>query len=467
MSDTFDVAIIGAGPSGYVGAIRAGQLGLKAVVIDKNPDLGGVCLNWGCIPTKALIRNAELVELMTRHADDFGFTVKGFEASWPKAVERAHKVKGRMNKGVAGLLKKNGVTVITGTASFRDAHTLEIEVEGGQPTTIEAKNVIVGTGSHSRMLPGLTPDGRRVITSRHAVSQTERPAKLLVAGAGAVGMEFAYIYNAYGSQVTVLEMMDRVLPAEDPEASQVVANAFSRRGVDLRLGTKVEKVEVRDNGVRVTVSAGGKEETLEGDQILVAIARAPNTEGLGLEKAGVTLNERGWIQADATGQTSAPGVWAIGDVAGPPMLAHKASHEGVAVAERIAGLNPHAVDATYIPMCTYCQPQVASVGLSEARAREAGHEVHVSSFPWVGIGKAVAIGETVGFVKLVSDARTGEILGGCIVGPEATEIIHEIVLARTAELTPAELVATIHAHPTLSEGIHEAALGLEGAALHI
>jgi dihydrolipoamide dehydrogenase len=262
-------------------------------------------------------------------------------------------------------------------------------------------------------------------------------------------------------------MLDRVLPAEDPEASELVANAFSRRGVELRTGTKVESVEVTADGVKVVVSAGGKEEALEGDQVLMAIARAPITDGLNLEAAGVGLTDRGFIQVDGDGRTTADGVWAIGDVAGPPMLAHKAMHEGVAVVERIAGMNPHALDASFIPMCTYCQPQVASVGMSEAKAREAGLDVKVSKFPWVGIGKAVAIAETGGFVKIVSDARYGEILGATIVGPEATEIIHELVLARTAELTPAELVATIHAHPTLAEGIHEASLGLEGAPLHI
>ena len=470
MSDRYDVAIIGSGPGGYVAGIRAGQLGLRAAVIEREPQLGGVCLNWGCIPTKALLKNAEMVNFLNRKAGDFGIQFSDPQISWDKAVDRSGKVVSRMNRGVAGLLKKNKVDVIQGTAAFADAHTLEVTDGAGQVTRVEAEHVIIATGSRSRLLPGIEADGHRVITSRHAVRMDKAPAKLIVMGAGAVGMEFAYVYRAYGAEVTIIEMLDRVLPLEDAEASELVQRSFERLGIEVRTATRVEKVEALKTKVKVTVapaSGSGDSELIEGDQVLVAIGRVPNTEGLGLDKAGVRVTERGWIEVDAQLRTSAATVYAIGDVAGPPMLAHKASHEGVAVVERIAGGAPHVVDASFIPNCTYCQPQVASVGYTEAKARDAGYEVKVSKFPFVGIGKAVAIGETEGWVKIVSDAKYGEILGGTIVGPEATELIHELVLARTAELTAEELVATVHAHPTLSEAVHEAALGVEGLALHM
>ena len=462
MAERYDVAIIGAGPGGYVAAIRAGQLGLNVVLVEREEALGGVCLNWGCIPTKALIKNADMVRFLETQAEAFGITVVDPKVSWKSAVLRSRKVVGRMNRGVAGLMKKNGVTVVRGTARFADPHTLE--VEGAEP--VAAEHVVIATGARSRLLPGMEADGERIITSRHAVALTTAPEHLVIMGAGAVGMEFAYVYRAYGSQVTVIEMMDRVLPLEDPEAGELVAKSFAKRGIAIRTGTRVEKVETTEDGVRLTLSAGGAEETIEGDRVLVAIGRAPNTEGLGLEGVGIAT-ERGFVKVDRELETSVPGVYAIGDVAGPPMLAHKASHEGVQVAERIAGRPTHPIDATFIPNCTYCHPQVASIGRTSDQAREAGYEVKVSKFPFAAIGKAVASDETEGWVKIVSDARYGEILGATIVGPEATEIIHELVLARTAELTADELVAMVHAHPTLSEAIHEAALGIDGAPLHI
>lgn len=480
MTQKYDVAIIGSGPGGYVAGIRAGQLGLRAVVIEREPVLGGVCLNWGCIPTKALIKNAEMVNFLYKKADEFGITFKDPEVSWTKAVERSGRVVGRMNRGVAGLLKKAKCDVVTGTARLVDAHTLEVTGPDGTTTRIEAANIIVATGSRSRMLPGVEADGERIITSRHAVRLKTAPKRFLVMGSGAVGMEFAYVYSAYGSQVTIIEMLDRVLPLEDEEASALVGKAFERSGIEIRTGTRVDAIEKTEGGVRLTLSpaAGGTgagtgaegsavaTETIEGDQVLVAIGRAPNTENLGLEAVGVELS-RGWVKVDHDLRTSVPHIFAIGDVAGPPMLAHKASHEGVQVVEGLAGLPTHATDASYIPNCTYCQPQVASIGFTEAKAREAGYEVKVSKFPFVGIGKSVAIGETEGWVKIVADARYGEILGATIVGPEATEIIHELVLARSAELTADELVAMVHAHPTLSEAIHEAALGVDGMPVHI
>ena len=473
MADTYDIAIIGAGPGGYVAAIRAGQLGMRAVVVEREEALGGVCLNWGCIPTKALIKNAQMVHFINDRADDFGITVTDPTVSWEKAVGRSRRVVKRMNRGVEGLLRKNGVDVVRGTARLTSATSMTVTPPEGEDREISATNLIVATGSRSRMLPGLKADGTRVMTSRHAVSIEDAPERLVVIGAGAVGMEFAYVYNAYGTKVTVVEMLDRVLPLEDPEAGELVAKHFAKSGIDIRLSTRVQSVDVRDDGVKVTLGGVGNGDdtgdgdVVEADKVLVAIGRAPNVEDLGLEAAGVELNERGWIQVDAHMRTSAETVFAIGDVAGPPMLAHKASHEGVQVVEMLAGLAVHPVDASYIPNCTYCEPQVASIGYTESAAREAGFDIKVSKFPFIAIGKSIAIGEHDGWVKIVSDAKYGEILGATIVGPEATELIHELVLARTAELTADEIIASIHAHPTLSEAIHEAALGIPGVPLHI
>jgi len=464
---SYDVAIIGAGPGGYVAGIRAGQLGLKAVVIDRDPNLGGVCLNWGCIPTKALIKNAEMVHFVQDKAESFGIGLQGITVDWTKAVDRSRGVVKRMNRGVEGLLRKAGTDVVIGSATVRDANTIVVVGDAGE-TVISATSLVIATGSRSRLLPGMTADGERIITSRHAVKLDSVPKRLLVMGAGAVGMEFAYVYHAYGAEVTVIEMLDRVLPLEDAEASELVAKHFSKSGIRIKTATKVENVEVTADGVRLTVTpvAGGESEVLEGDKVLVAIGRAPNTDNLGLEAVGVAL-ERGFVKVDDQLRTSVPNIYAIGDVAGPPMLAHKASHEGVQLMEMLAGHATHSIDASFIPNCTYCQPQVASIGITEAKAREAGLDIKVSKFPFIAIGKAVAIAEYDGWVKIVSDAKYGEILGATIVGTDATELIHELVLARSAELTADDLAAAVHAHPTLSEALHEAALGVNGLPLHI
>lgn len=464
MPQKYDLAIIGSGPGGYIAAVRAGQLGLKTAVIEREETLGGVCLNWGCIPTKALIKNAEMVRFLQTKADEFGISFSDPSYGWDRSVARSRQVVKRMTRGVAGLMKKNKVDVIRGTARFQGPRALSLE--GGEVDAVEADHVIIATGSRARLLPGMKADGERVLVSRHAVVLDEVPARLLVMGAGAVGMEFAYVYAAYGAEVTVIEMLDRVLPLEDPEAGQLVARRFEMSGIGLRTSTRVEDVAVGESGVRLTVRSGDEEEVLEGDKVLVAIGRAANTEDLGLEAAGVEV-EGGFVKVDRELRTTADGVYAIGDVAGPPMLAHKASHEGVQAVERIAGLPVHPLDPSYIPNCTYCQPQVASVGMTAAQAEAAGYEVKVGKFPFVGAGKAVAIAEHEGWVKIVSDARYGEILGATIVGPDATELIHELVLARTAELTVDEIVATVHAHPTLSEAVHEAALAVAGAPLNI
>jgi dihydrolipoamide dehydrogenase len=464
MTDGYDLAIIGSGPGGYVAAIRAGQLGLRVAIIEREPELGGVCLNWGCIPSKSLLANAEMVRFVERKAGEFGLGFESFSYDWQQAVKRSRRVVKRMTRGVAGLMKKNQVTVVSGEARFVDANTLAIE--GGEVERVEARHVIVATGSRARLLPGMVADGEKIITSRHAVNLDQVPGRLLIMGAGAVGMELAYVYSAYGAQVVVIEMLDRVLPLEDAEAGAVVARHFEKLGIGLRVATRVEEVDTSGDGVVLTVSGGGETSTIEGDKVLVAIGRAPNTEGLGLEDIGVE-SERGFVQTDEYGRTTVEHVFAIGDIAGPPMLAHKASHEGVVAVETIAGREAHPVDATFIPSCTYCHPQVASIGLTEEMAREAGYEVQVSKFPFMAIGKAVAIADYEGWVKIVSDTRYGEILGATIVGPDATELIHELALARSAELTADEIAEMVHAHPTLSEALHEAALGVSGAPLHI
>jgi dihydrolipoamide dehydrogenase len=468
MLERYDIAIIGAGPGGYVAAIRAGQLGRRVVVVEREPTLGGVCLNWGCIPTKALIKNAEMVRFVQDKAPDYGITVSGTAVDWGVGVQRSRRVVRRMTKGVEGLFKKNNVAIVRGAARFVDDHTLTVELsgDGGEAVTIDAENVIVATGSRSRLLPGMVADGERILTSRHAVALDAVPRRLLIMGAGAIGMEFAYIFRSYGAEVTVIEMLDSVLPLEDREAGQVVARSMAKGGIKFRTSTRVESVTPLDDGVRLVMTAGGKEEAIEGDRLLVAIGRAPNSEDLNLAAAGV-LTERGFIAVDADRRTSAPSVYAIGDVVGAPMLAHKASHEAVQVVEHLAGLETHPFDATLIPSCTYCQPQVASIGRTEPQAREAGYDVKVSKFPFQAIGKPIAIGDYEGWVKIVADAKYGEILGATIVGPDATEIIHELVVARSAELTADDLAATIHAHPTLSEAIHEAALGVVGVPIHI
>jgi dihydrolipoamide dehydrogenase len=467
MVSRYDLAVIGAGPGGYVAAIRAGQLGLKTVVVEREPALGGVCLNWGCIPTKALLKNAEMVEFVQRRSGDFGIHVDDPTISWPEGVKRSRRVVKRMNKGIESLFKKQGVEWIRGSARFTDPNTLAIDGgHDGAPGEIEADHIIIATGSKARLLPGLTADGERVITSRDAVMLDEVPRHLIIMGAGAVGMEFAYIYRAYGSEVTVLEMLDQALPLDDEEAGAMVAKSFRRRGVDVRTGTRVEQVESTEHGVRVVTVCDGKEDAVTGDRVLVAIGRSPVTAGLELGSAGVELDS-GYIGVTDGSRTSSGHIHAVGDVAGPPMLAHKASHQAVQAVNFVAGIESHPIDEWQVPSCTYCHPQVASVGRTEAQAREAGYEVKVSRVPFAAIGKAVAIGDHEGWIKIVADARYGEILGATIVGPDATELIHELVLARSAELTADDIAEAIHAHPTLSEAIHEAALGVEGLPIHV
>ncbi len=466
MAERYDITIIGAGPGGYVAGIKAAQLGLRVAVVERSPDLGGVCLNWGCIPTKALLKNAEMVDFVRRRAREYGIAVGDAEESWTEGVKRSRRVVARMNKGVEGLFKKYGVERIRGSARFADEHTLRIDdAHEGGPEAIESETILIATGSRAQLLPGMELDGVRIISSRHAVALEEVPRRLVVLGAGAVGMEFAYVYSAYGAEVTVLEMLGSALPLEDAEAGDFVAKSFRRRGVRIETGVRVEAVERTDEGVRLLAVRDGDEVTVEGDCVLVAIGRAPVTESLDLDAVGVTTRG-GFITVDASGRTNVPNVFAAGDVVGPPMLAHKASHEAIAAVKTAAGLDVQVVDEWLIPRCTYCIPQVAAVGRTAEQAETAGYETSVCKIPFAAIGKAVAVGDHGGWIKLVADAKYGEILGATIVGPGATELIHEVALARWAELTVDQLAAMVYAHPTLSEAVHEAALGIDGSPIH-
>ena len=462
-SDTYDVAIVGGGPGGYVAAIRAAQLGLNPVVIEKER-VGGVCLNVGCIPTKALLKNAELV-LTMRHGEDYGIICDNLKFDMSKAVERSRKAANTLVGGVEYLLKKNKVRLIGGHGRLTSASTVEVTRDDGDTQTIEAKSIVISTGSRSKVIPPVPVDGERIITSTEAMLLNEPPESMTIIGGGAIGVEFAYYYAAYGTRVTIIEMLPRLLPVEDAEISAILEKAFGRLEITLKMGARVEKAEAGSSGTTVTVSIDGESETIYSDITLLAIGRDPNTEELGLEEVGVET-ERGFVKVDEGYHTSVPGIYAIGDVIGPPLLAHVASAEGINLMERLAGHNPPPIDYDNIPGCTYCQPQVASVGLTEEAAKEQG-EIKVFKMPYQASGKAVALGATEGMVKLIADAKYGEILGAHIIGTDATEMIAEICTARTLETTTTEVHKTIHAHPTLSELVMEAAAGIEGEAIHI
>jgi len=455
----FDVAVVGTGPGGYVAAIRCAQLGLSvATVEDDRP--GGVCLNWGCIPTKALLRNAEVVTLLGRAAE-FGIRLSGFEANYAEAVQRSRTVADRMAKGVEFLFRKNKITLFPGRGTLTAKNV--VEVKGATAAeTIEARALILATGSEPKSLPGVAIDEKTVISSNGAVRNERAPRSIAIIGAGAVGVEFADVFAAYGVQVTLVEALPRIVPVEDEEVSKELTRAFTRRGIALKTGVKV--ASVKPGGAGVVVDLEG--EKLEVEQVLMAIGRTARIAGLGLEGIGVQL-ERGFVKVSPHMETSVKGLYAIGDMAGAPLLAHKAMAEGVVAAEAIAGKSPRPVDYGNVPSCTYCRPQIASIGVTEARARENGREVAVGKFPFTASGKAVALGETEGFVKVIADKATGELLGVHIVGAEATEIIHEFAVGRTLEATLEEIIHTIHAHPTLSEAALEATLAALGQAIHI
>jgi len=463
MSEQFDLAILGSGPGGYVAAIRAAQLGMKVSIVERER-LGGICLNWGCIPTKALLRTSEIYHYM-QHADAYGLSASNVSFDLAKVVDRSRKIAGQLNAGVKGLMKKNKVTVVEGVGRLTGATQITVET-GDQKRVLDAKNVIVATGARARDLPGLTADGKRVWTYRHAMVPPEMPTKLLVIGSGAIGIEFASFYSDMGATVTVVEMKDRVLPVEDADVSAHMHKALTKQGMTLITSAKVSDVVPGADGVAATITTGdGKATTDIYSHVIVAIGIVHNIENIGLEALGVTI-ERQRIVVDLYGATNVPGVWAIGDVTGAPWLAHKASHEGIVAVDKIAGLNPHPFDISNIPGCTYSRPQVASVGLTEAAARAAGHDVKVGRFPFIGNGKAIALGEADGFVKTVFDAATGELLGAHMIGAEVTELIQGYVISRQLETTEAELTETVFPHPTLSEMMHESVLDAYGRAIH-
>jgi len=458
----YDVVVIGGGPGGYVAGIRAGQLGLKTLVIEKDK-LGGICLNWGCIPTKALIKNAEVLTTF-KHAADFGFSVDNLTADFSRAVKRSRDISLKSSKGIEFLFKKNKVDHLYATAKITGKGTVEVEQQG-KKERIAAKHIIIATGARPRLLPNIPVDRKQVITSTEAMVLPEVPKRMVIIGSGAIGSEFAYIYNAYGSKVTIIEMLDSLLPIEDREITKILRRNFEKSGIEVYTDTKVESVTPgKEATVKISTKDGVKE--IKADIVLSAIGVQGNIEDLGLEALGVKT-DRSFIKVDAALRTNVEGIYAIGDVAGPPCLAHKASHEGIVCVETIAGKHPHAVDYENIPGCTYCQPQVASVGMTEEKARASGREVKIGRYPFRSHGKALALNETEGMVKLIFDAKYGELLGAHIIGPEATEMIAELVTARTLETTAEQLFNTIHAHPTLTEGIAEAALDAYGRALHI
>jgi dihydrolipoyl dehydrogenase len=473
MPDTpFDIIIIGSGPGGYVTAIRAAQLGFKTAVVER-AHLGGICLNWGCIPTKALLRSAEIYHYM-QHAKDYGLAADKVGYDTAAVVKRSRAVSKRLNDGVGFLMKKNKVAVIWGEASIDapgkvtvKAGTAEAPKGALGAGSYQAKHIIIATGARPRVLPGLEPDQKLVWTYFEAMVPDRMPKSLLVIGSGAIGIEFASFYKTMGADVTVVEVLPQILPVEDAEVAALARKSFEKHGIKIHTGTKVTKLDKKADSVGATLDDGkGKTQTIEAERVISAVGVTGNIEGLGLEKLGVKT-DRGTIVIDGFCRTSVPGIYAIGDVAGPPMLAHKAEHEGVVCVEAIKGLDPHPMDKNLIPGCTYCHPQVASVGLTEARAKAAGREIRVGRFPFVGNGKAIALGEDQGLVKVIFDKKTGQLLGAHMVGAEVTELIQGYVIAMNLETTEQELMHTIFPHPTLSEMMKEAVLDAYGRVLNI
>jgi len=464
MAEQFDLVVVGGGPGGYVAAIRASQLKMKVALVERE-NLGGICLNWGCIPTKALLKASE-INHMLHSLDHYGFAVDNARFDFAKVIKRSRNVANQLSSGVKGLMKKHKITVFDGHGKLAGPGKVAVTKDGKPVAEVAAKNIILATGARARVLPGMEPDGKLIWDYRAALVPDALPKKLIVIGSGAIGSEFASFYQNMGSEVTLVEVMDRILPVEDAEVSAFVAKAFAKQGMKVITGAKVQGVRKEGGGVAAIVEADGKVTEIKADRLISAVGIVGNVEDLGLEGTKVKV-DRTHVVIDGLGRTGEPGVYAIGDLAGPPWLAHKAMHEGVIVVEGIAGLHPHEMDTTNIPGCTYCRPQVASVGLTEAAAKAAGHEVRVGRFPFIGNGKAIALGEPEGFIKTVFDAKTGAMLGAHMVGPEVTEMIQGYGIARTLETTEAELMATVFPHPTLSEAMHESVLDAYGKVLHI
>jgi len=457
----YDVVVIGGGPGGYVAAIRAGQLNMKTALMEKE-EVGGVCLNWGCIPSKALLRNAEVLSLLN-HAEDYGITVGDIQPDFGKAIDRSRKVVEKLTSGVASLLKKNKVEYIEGTGVLEDRNTVAVREAD---RTLITGNIVIATGARSRQLESLPVDGKVVITSREALETRDVPARAVIVGGGPVGVEFAYLWRTYGAEVTIVEMLPRLVPLEDQDISRQLERSFQKQGIKSMTGSQVKEVQVHGQVARVTVTNDSGQTVIECDKVLVGVGSRGNVEGFGLEEVGVET-ERGYISVDEGMQTNVPGVYAIGDVTGELPLAHVASAQGVTAVETIAGMEPPKLNYELMPKATYCRPQVASFGLTEQQARERGHDVKIGKFPMIASGKALALAETEGMVKLVVDAEVGDILGAHMIGPEVTELLGELSMANLLESTTKELGWLVHPHPTISEALKEAALAADGDAIHI
>lgn len=466
MSD-YDVIVLGAGPGGYVCAIRCAQLGLKTAIVDKQW-LGGVCLNVGCIPSKALLKNAEVAHILRERGKEFGFAFENLTLDYSVAVKRSRATSDRLVKGVGFLMKKNKIDVHMGTGKLTASDTVQVTAADGKTTDLKTKHVVVATGASVAVPPGWKVDGKKVVTYLEAILQPELPKSVVIIGAGAIGVEFATVWSSYGVEVTIVEMLPRLLPLEDAEAGAELEKAFNKRQIKSLTNHRVESLEATESGVKLTVSSEGQEpKVLEAEQALVAIGFKPNGRGLGLEELGVKLSERGAVEIDERMATNVPGIWAIGDVTAKLMLAHVGSAQGIICAENIAGLETTTLNYEMMPRAVYCQPQVASFGITEDQAKERGYEVKVGRFPYQANGKALGMGEATGWVKLVTDARYGEILGAAMVGPEVTELLPELTLAQMMELTAEEIARNVHAHPTLSEALMEAAHAAEGRGINI
>jgi len=470
----YDLVVIGSGPGGYVAAIRAAQLGQKVAIVERE-NMGGVCLNWGCIPKKALLKNATVLGTL-KDAEEYGFTFENLQVDFSSAIKRSLDIVGRQTKGVSFLMRKNKIEVIEGHGVFTDPHTVQVTSSEFKPDvkerTVTAQNFIIATGARARDLPGVEVDGEQIMQYRHAMRLQDQPKSIAIIGAGPIGMELGYFYNAYGSEVTIIEMLDHVLPLEDPEVAAEVAKAFKQKGMKLMVGARTDKVERKDDHVELTVTDLKEKsaQTLQVERVLVSIGVTPNTEKVGLDAAGVTLDKRGYVEINEYMRTNVAHIYAIGDCTGKMALAHVASAQALVAAETIAGVETMSIpDDRYIfmPRGTFCKPEVASLGMTEAQAKEAGYEVKVGKFPFMPNGKAQAINAKIGFVKIIADAKYGEILGAHIVGDEATELLPELSLAQMMEITPAEIARNVHAHPTLNEVIMEAAHAVEGHPIHM
>ncbi|UCF21697.1 MAG: dihydrolipoyl dehydrogenase [Gemmatimonadota bacterium] len=468
--DSYDLVVVGAGPGGYVAAIRAAQLGLSVACVEsesREGGLGGVCLNWGCIPAKAMLESASLARQIKDDASDFGVKIKDYELDIAAAVHRSRQVSDRLTKGIKFLFDKNGVTPIFGRGRLAEGKQVEVELKSGGSTRLSASRIIIATGSRPKTFPGFEFDGERVISSREALELNGLPEDIAIVGAGSTGMEFADVFNAFGAKVTIIEALPQLLPNEDDEIAGVVGRSFKKRGITIKTKTPVKSLEKDGRKLKLTVEGSSGEGMLECDLLLMAVGRTPNVEDLGLETAGVELNDQGWIKIDEYNRTTAEGVYAVGDVAGPPMLAHKGSHEGLIAAEHAAGVATHPMRRDNIPSCTYCHPEVASVGRTEKQARQDGYEVRVGKFPFSANGRALTAGSPDGMVKIVADSKYGEVLGVHMVGHHVTELVAEAGLGRSLETTVDELASTVHAHPTLAETLMEAALATLGRPIHI